>query len=63
MPITKIVKKINETEKYFLDVALNEKKKNVECKAYDLMVAEINKLKEDDDVKFLYDWEKDHATQ
>ncbi len=64
LPITKIVGKIMETEKYFLEVALNEKKNtNWKCKAYDLMIFEINKLKEDDDVKFLYDWEKEHTTQ
>lgn len=56
MPMTKIVKKIIETEKYFLDVALKEKvRTNWECEAYDLMIFEINKLLEDDDIKFLYD--------
>jgi hypothetical protein len=56
MPMTKIVKKIIETEKYFLDGALKEKvRTNLEREACDLMIFEINKLLEDDDIKFLYD--------
>ncbi len=55
----KIVRKIMETEKYFLDVALKEKERtNWKCKAYDLMVAEIDKLLKDDDIKYLYELKK-----
>jgi hypothetical protein len=60
----KIVRKIMETKKYFLDVAINEKERtNWKCKAYDLMVAEIDKLLKDDDIKGLYDLEMSKVTQ
>ncbi|MFA5917812.1 MAG: hypothetical protein WC850_06280 [Candidatus Gracilibacteria bacterium] len=60
----KIVRKIMETKKYFLDVAINEKERtNGKCKAYDLMVAEIDKLLKDDDIKGLYDLEMSKVTQ
>ncbi len=50
-----IVKKIIETEIYFLEPALREKEKtNWECKAYDLMLNEIDNLKKDRDIYTYY---------
>jgi hypothetical protein len=50
-----IVEKIIETEIYFIEPALREKERtNWECKAYDLMLKEIDILKKDRDVYTYY---------
>lgn len=56
-PIREITRKIIQTEDYFLDVALKEKQENTHP-AYDLMMEEINKLLEDNNIKKLYEEEK-----
>lgn len=53
------VKKIIETQHYFLDPALKEKNRtNWECKAYDLMLCEIKELLKDRDLNLYYEIKK-----
>lgn len=57
-PAEEIARKIIQTEKYFLNVAYREKiRTSWKCLAYDLMLAEINKLKKYEEVIKIYNEE------